>query len=63
MCGQHGGAVHCYHADGALIGRIKVPEGVANVAFGGLNRTRLYIAATTSLYSVDRCLTRFNSGP
>jgi gluconolactonase len=48
-----GGAVHCYRPDGALIGRIKVPEGVANVAFGGLNCTRLYIAATTSLYSVD----------
>jgi gluconolactonase len=46
-------AVHCYRPDGALIGRMKAPEAVANVAFGGPTRSRLYIAATTSLYSVD----------
>jgi gluconolactonase len=48
-----GGAVNCYQPDGTLIGRIKAPESVANVAFGGPNGARLYIAATTSLYSVD----------
>jgi gluconolactonase len=48
-----GQAVNCYRPDGALIGKIKTPEGVANVTFGGRNRTRLYIAAMTSLYSVD----------
>ena len=48
-----GGRVNCYRPDGALIGRIKAPEGVANVAFGGPDRSRLYVAATTSLYSVD----------
>jgi gluconolactonase len=26
---------------------------VANVVFGGPNRSRLYIAATTSLYAID----------
>lgn len=44
--------VHCYDADGTLIGRIRVPELVANVTFGGLKRNRMFIAATSSLYSV-----------
>jgi gluconolactonase len=48
-----GGGILCYRPDGMLIGRIKVPEGVANVVFGGPKRDRLYIAATTSLYSID----------
>ena len=44
--------VHVYATDGALIGKIKVPEVVANVCFGGPKRNRLYICATTSLYAV-----------
>ncbi|GAA2760513.1 SMP-30/gluconolactonase/LRE family protein [Actinopolymorpha rutila] len=44
--------VHCYHPDGTLLGKILVPETVANVEFGGPRRNRLFIAATTSLYSV-----------
>jgi gluconolactonase len=44
--------VHVYAPDGALIGRIKVPEVVANVCFGGPKRNRLYICATTSLYAI-----------
>jgi gluconolactonase len=44
--------VHVYAPDGALIGKIKVPEVVANVCFGGPKRNRLYICATTSLYAV-----------
>jgi gluconolactonase len=44
--------VHCYEPDGTLTGRILVPERVANVAFGGPKRNRLFICATTSLYSV-----------
>jgi gluconolactonase len=44
--------VHCYDRDGDLIGRIRVPEVVANVTFGGPKRNRLFICATTSLYSV-----------
>ncbi len=35
-----------------LLGRIKVPEVVANVTFGGKRRNRLFITATTSLYAV-----------
>ncbi|MBV9701177.1 MAG: SMP-30/gluconolactonase/LRE family protein [Methylobacteriaceae bacterium] len=47
-----GDGVRCYAPDGALIGKIKVPEVVANVCFGGPKRTRLYICGTTSLYSI-----------
>ena len=38
--------------DGTLIGKIRVPEAAANLAFGGSDRSRLYITATTSLYAV-----------
>ena len=48
--GDHG--VHCYDPDGTLIGRIRVPEVVANVTFGGLRRNVLYIAADTTVYSL-----------
>ena len=47
-----GDGVHCYSPDGVLIGKIRIPEVVANVEFGGLKRNRLYICATTSLYSM-----------
>lgn len=47
-----GDGVHCFAPDGALIGKIHLPEGAANLAFGGLQRNRLFITATTSLYSV-----------
>jgi gluconolactonase len=44
--------VHCYDPDGTLIGKVFVPEVVSNVCFGGLKRNRLFITATTSVYSV-----------
>ena len=44
--------VHCYADDGALIGKILIPEMVANVTFGGVKRNRLFICGTTSLYSI-----------
>ncbi len=47
-----GDGVHCYEADGTLLGKILVPEAVANVVFGGVKRNRLYICGTTSLYAV-----------
>lgn len=47
-----GDGVHCYSTDGSLIGKIRVPEVVSNVEFGGLKRNRLYICGTTSLYSM-----------
>jgi gluconolactonase len=47
-----GDGVHCYDPDGTLIGKILIPEPVANVEFGGVKRNRLFICATSSLYSV-----------
>lgn len=44
--------VHCYDPDGSLIGKILVPEVVANVCFGGAKRNRLFICGTTSLYAI-----------
>ena len=44
--------VHCYHPDGTLLGKVLVPEPVANVVFGGPKRNILYICGTTSLYSI-----------
>lgn len=46
-----GEGVHCYDPDGTLLGKIKVPEPVANLCFGGPKRNRLYICGTTSLYA------------
>ena len=47
-----GDGVHCIDVDGTLLGKIHVPEVVANVCFGGKKRNRLYICASTSLYAV-----------
>jgi gluconolactonase len=37
---------------GTLLGRIRLPEACANVAFGGPKRNRLFMAASQSLYAV-----------
>jgi gluconolactonase len=47
-----GDGVHCYDADGSLIGKILIPEIVANVTFGGTKLNRLFICGTTSIYSI-----------
>jgi len=47
-----GDGVHCYDPDGTLIGKVRVPETVANVVFGGQRRNHLFICATTSLYAI-----------
>ena len=47
-----GDGVHCYEPDGTLIGKILVPEGVSNLVFGGPRRNRMFITATSSLYTV-----------
>ena len=35
------------------LGKILIPEKVGNLTFGGPHRDRLYIAASSSLYSLD----------
>jgi gluconolactonase len=47
-----GDGVHCYAPDGVRLGKILIPEPVANLTFGGPKRNRLFITATTSLYAV-----------
>jgi len=47
-----GDGVHCHASDGALLGKVLIPEAVANVCFGGPKLNRLFVCATTSLYSV-----------
>jgi gluconolactonase len=51
------GGVHCYDPDGTLIGRLRVPEAVSNIAFGGPKNNRLFITATTTLYSLVMSVT------
>jgi gluconolactonase len=44
--------VTVWNPAGALLGRIRLPEACANVAFGGAKRNRLFMAASQSLYAV-----------
>jgi gluconolactonase len=47
-----GSGIQCFAPDGTLLGRVKVPEACSNLTFGGERRNRLFITATSSLYSV-----------
>jgi gluconolactonase len=44
--------VQCHTRDGELIGKIRTPEVVANLAFGGARNNRLFITATTTVFAV-----------
>lgn len=44
--------VSVYEPNGELLGKIRIPEAVSNLTFGGPKRNRLFITATTSLYSL-----------
>ena len=44
--------VRCYTPAGELLGKVHIPETVANLCFGGTFRNRLYICGSTSLYAV-----------
>jgi gluconolactonase len=48
--GQDG--VRCYTPDGELIGKIHLPEGCANLCFGGRKKDRLFMCASTSVYAL-----------
>ena len=52
-----GGGVHCYDPDGTLIGRLLVPEPVANIAFGGAKNNIMFLAASTSVYCLMTAVT------
>ena len=44
--------VHVIAPDGTKIGAIHLPEGAANLCFGGVKRNRLFITGSQSLYAV-----------
>ncbi len=44
--------LHCYDADGSLIGKLHLPEITANFTFGGPQRNQLYACSTSSLFSL-----------
>ncbi len=44
--------VRCYAPDGDLIGKVHLPEGCANLCFGGRKKDRLFMCASTSVYAL-----------
>jgi len=50
--GPGSNGVHCFTPGGELIGRIHLPEPCANLCFGGLQKNRLFMACSQSLYAL-----------
>ena len=48
-----GDGIHLIDAKGAMLARIRLPEKSANCVFGGPDGRRLFITASSSLYSLD----------
>lgn len=51
--------LHCFDPDGSLLGKLHIPEIVANFTFGGPQRNHLYICASSSVYALR---VTFNGG-
>lgn len=47
-----GDGVHCLDPDGTLLGKLKLPEVTSNLVFGGPKRNRLFVTASSCLYSL-----------
>src|SRR5262249_6658151 len=47
-----GDGLHCFDPDGTLLGKVRFPEAVANLTFGGAQRNTVFVCATSSLYSI-----------
>jgi gluconolactonase len=45
--------IHVLTPEGVLLGKIFVPEKVANCEFGGADRSTLFVTASTSLYAIE----------
>ena len=58
-----GDGVHCVDPHGRLLGKVRVPETVANLCFGERDLHRLFICATTSVYSVALAVEGARRGP
>ena len=52
-----GDGIHCYTPGGERLGRILVPETVANLTFGGFGKSRMFICATSSIYAIETART------
>jgi gluconolactonase len=50
--GPESDGVQVFAPDGTKIGAIHLPEGAANLCFGGAKRNRLFITASHSVYSI-----------
>ena len=50
--GEGYNGVHVFAPDGALIGKIHLPETCANLCFGGAKKNRLFMTASQSLYAI-----------
>lgn len=48
-----GDGVQVYAPEGKHLGKIRVPEKVGNLTFGGPDKNRLFITASSSLYAID----------
>lgn len=44
--------VHCIAPDGTLLGKIRIPYRVSNVTFGEINKNRLFIGGSHTLYAI-----------
>ncbi len=44
--------LHCFAADGTLIGKLRVPEICSNFTFGGARGNELFITASSSVYTL-----------
>lgn len=44
--------VLCFDRNGTILGKIKIPQMVSNLTFGGPRKNRLFITATKSVYTV-----------
>ncbi|PWV75783.1 gluconolactonase [Prauserella marina] len=44
--------LHCFDPDSTLLGKLRIPEVVSNLTFGGPKRNELFITASSSLYSI-----------
>ncbi len=50
--GEGDNGLHVFSPEGTLIGKIHLPERVANLTFGGHKRNRVFITASQSLYAL-----------
>lgn len=51
MGNENQDGVNVFNPEGKLIGRIAIPERVANLCFGGAMRNRLFMASSRSIYA------------